>query len=191
MAVTSERVGLVEVEPADLRAMLGRGEALVVDVREPDEFAREHIEGALLIPLSRLHPAQIPADDGRVVVLHCRSGSRSTRAANLLLGSGRGTVRHLKGGLAAWRAAGLPVVEDRRVPISIMRQVQIAAGSLVVLGTVLGAWVSPWFLVLSGFVGAGLVFAGATGTCGMAALLGLMPWNRAVRGGGAGQSSAG
>ncbi|HEX2527584.1 MAG TPA: rhodanese family protein [Geminicoccus sp.] len=80
----------------------------------------------------------------------------------------------VEGGLEAWKRAGLPVEQDRRQPIEVMRQVQIAAGSLVLLG----ALVTPWFYALAGFVGAGLVFAGVTGTCGMASLLRHMPWNR-------------
>jgi hypothetical protein len=82
--------------------------------------------------------------------------------------------------LDAWKRAGLPVAEDRRQPLELMRQVQIAAGSLALLGAVLGAAVNPWFHALSGVVGAGLVFAGVTGTCGMATLLRQMPWNRAA-----------
>ena len=84
----------------------------------------------------------------------------------------------LDGGLDAWKKAGLPVTLDRSQPIDIMRQVQIVAGSLVLTGVVLGALVSPGFYALSGFVGAGLLFAGASGFCGMARLLAVMPWNQ-------------
>jgi rhodanese-related sulfurtransferase len=86
----------------------------------------------------------------------------------------------VEGGLDAWRKAGLPVQEDRRQPIEVMRQVQIAAGSLVLLGVLLGAFVAPGFYALSGFVGAGLVFAGVSGSCALASLLRAMPWNRAA-----------
>jgi rhodanese-related sulfurtransferase len=86
----------------------------------------------------------------------------------------------LMGGLDGWKAAGLPTLVDRSAPIELQRQVQIAAGSLVVLGVALSVWVSPWFMLLSGFVGAGLIFAGVTGTCGMARFLSCMPWNRRV-----------
>ena len=86
----------------------------------------------------------------------------------------------VEGGLDAWRKAGLTVALDRSQPIDIQRQVQIGAGSLVVLGVVLGVLVHPGFLALAGFVGAGLVFAGVTGFCGMAKLLAVMPWNRRV-----------
>jgi rhodanese-related sulfurtransferase len=90
----------------------------------------------------------------------------------------RGDAVLLDGGLAAWKHAGLPVVADRRAPLPIMRQVQIAAGSLVLLGVILAVLVSPWFMALSAFVGAGLVMAGVTGFCGLANLLAHMPWNR-------------
>ena len=83
-----------------------------------------------------------------------------------------------EGGLDAWKKAGLPVSFDRSKPIDIMRQVQIAAGSLVLIGVMLGFLVNPGFYALSGFVGAGLLFAGVSGFCGMARLLGVMPWNR-------------
>ena len=80
--------------------------------------------------------------------------------------------------LDAWTAAGLPVEEDRNAPLELMRQVQIAAGLLVLTGVGLGFAASPAFFGLAGFVGAGLTFAGATGWCGMAKLLAAMPWNR-------------
>jgi rhodanese-related sulfurtransferase len=84
----------------------------------------------------------------------------------------------LEGGLEAWKAAGLPVVRDARAPLELMRQVQIAAGALALLGFTLGVLVHPAFHVKSGFVAAGLVLAGVTGWCGMAKLLAVMPWNR-------------
>ena len=91
------------------------------------------------------------------------------------------TAYVVDGGIEAWKQAGLPVARNARAPLELMRQVQIAAGSLILLGAVLAATLSPWFLLLSGFVGAGLVFAGVSGFCGMALLLARMPWNRAMR----------
>jgi rhodanese-related sulfurtransferase len=84
----------------------------------------------------------------------------------------------VEGGIEAWKKAGLPIAKDRSQPIEIQRQVQIAAGSLVLLGVVLGLAVSPAFYAVSAFVGAGLTFAGFSGWCGMATLLARMPWNR-------------
>ena len=84
----------------------------------------------------------------------------------------------LEGGLDGWKKAGLTTNADRKAPIDIMRQVQITAGSIVVTGAVLAMTLNPAFVWLSAFIGAGLVFAGSTGWCGMAKLLSAMPWNR-------------
>jgi rhodanese-related sulfurtransferase len=112
------------------------------------------------------------------VIFHCQSGRRTTANAAQLIAAGFRETYVLEGGLSGWRDAGLPSHLDRSKPIELQRQVQIAAGSLVVLGVVLAALVSPWFVLLSAVIGSGLVFAGATGTCGMARLLMLMPWNK-------------
>ncbi len=172
---------LKEVSPVQLKKWLDEGTAVVVDVREPDEHAAERIAGAKLVPMSTFHPENVPTDGARRVVLHCRSGTRARQAANLLINAGQKDVWCLMGGLKGWTDAGLPVERVGRVPISIMRQVQITAGSLVLAGTLLGVFVHPWFLALSAFVGGGLAFAGISGTCGMAALLEKMPWNKAFR----------
>lgn len=169
-----------DVDAAVLRGWLDRGDAVLVDVREPGEHAAERIEGAVLVPLSAFDPRAVPDADGRRLVLYCRSGNRSGQAGRRLLAAGFPEVHHLRGGLLAWREAGCPVEASAggsRLP-DLLRQVQMTAGSLVLLGTVLGAVASPWFLLLSGGVGAGLVYAGASGTCGMAMLLARMPWNR-------------
>lgn len=172
---------VVEIDAATLRQWIEQGRAVVVDVREPDEHARERIPGSRLVPLSRFDPAQVPAPPDANVVLHCKGGVRSAQAAARLVGAGRAGVMHLKGGLDAWKSAGGPTEQNPRVPISIMRQVQITVGVLV-LATCALAWLaSPYFLALTAVLGAGLLFSGATGTCGMAAVLALMPWNRAVR----------
>jgi len=153
--------------------------AVLVDIREADEHAREHVPGVRHHALSKL--SAIDTADARAVIFHCRSGARTAANASRLAGAAGCDAYVLEGGIDAWKKAGLPVTTDTRQPIEIMRQVQITAGSLVVLGVVLGIWVAPAFLALSAFVGAGLVFAGASGWCGMAKLLGLMPWNRAVK----------
>ncbi|MFN9060031.1 MAG: rhodanese-like domain-containing protein, partial [Pseudanabaena sp.] len=112
------------------------------------------------------------------VVLYCRSGNRSHRAAEKLIDAGYAEVTHLKGGIKAWRSQGMPIKANKNAPISIMRQVQITAGSLVFFGTILSATVSPWFMLLTGFVGAGLMFAGISNTCAMANLLSMLPYNQ-------------
>ena len=110
------------------------------------------------------------------VYLICRSGSRGRQACEKFLAAGYDNVVNVEGGTLEWERAGLPVVRGRKT-VSLERQVRIAAGLLVVMGTGLGAFVHPGFLALSAFVGAGLVFAGITDTCGMGMLLARMPWN--------------
>lgn len=171
---------LKTVTPEEAARMLHEG-ATLVDVREPDEHARARIPGARNLPLSRLEEAEFAVHEGKPVLFHCRSGARTEgHAGRLAARAGTCEAFIVAGGLEAWRRAGLPVAEDRRQPLELMRQVQIAAGSLVLLGVVLGALVSPLLYGIAAFVGAGLVFAGVSGTCGMAALLRRMPWNRSV-----------
>ncbi|MCJ2542614.1 rhodanese-like domain-containing protein [Thermostichus vulcanus] len=170
---------LKEIDALTLKQWLDQGRVKLIDVREPSEYAEERIPGAINMPLSTFDPTQVPASTPeQPVVMQCRMGSRSIQASCQLLDKGWPEVINLKGGIEAWKSAKLPVTRTRNAPISLMRQVQIAAGSLVLLGTLLGAWVNPAWLLLSGFVGAGLVFAGVTNTCGMALLLARMPWNR-------------
>ena len=168
-----------EIDAHSAHEQIERDEAVLVDVREPDEHARERIEGAQLHPLSRFDPAAIQRKPGQKVILHCRSGKRSLDALRTLR-EHDGTVeaRSLAGGIIDWKKCGKPVQFNRTAPLPIMRQVQLAAGAIVLAGTLAGAFVSSWLLLVPGFVGSGLIFAGATGTCGLASLLGVMPWNR-------------
>lgn len=170
---------LKTITPDEAARLLREGGATLVDVREPDEHARERIPGAQNLPLSKLEEAEVALHGGKPVLFHCRSGARTgVNAARLAAKAGLVNAYVIEGGLDAWKRAGLPVAEDRRQPLELMRQVQIAAGSIVVLGVVLGALVAPAFYALAGFVGAGLIFAGVTGTCGLARVLRAMPWNR-------------
>jgi rhodanese-related sulfurtransferase len=161
------------ISPAEARELVSKG-AKLIDIRGADEFARARLPGAENRPLDALGAV---AHDGPVV-FHCRSGMRTAAHADRLAGVCGGESYIVEGGLEGWRKAGLPVEETRGAPLEIMRQVQIAAGTLVLLGVILGFAVAPAWFALSGFVGAGLAFAGVTGWCGMATLLGMMPWNR-------------
>lgn len=169
---------LTPMSPLDLKRRLDAGEAVLIDVRESDEHAREHVLGARLAPLSAIDSHDFDRDHDKIAVFHCRSGMRTQANAARLLGRGFREAYYLDGGLDAWKAAGLPVHANRRAPLEIMRQVQIAAGVLILTGVLLGALVNPAFYGLSAFIGAGLAFAGVTGWCGMAMLLKAMPWNR-------------
>lgn len=155
-----------------------KGQALFLDVRTPAEFEDAHIDGAVLHPVTELKPSEVQAalQGKSCCVVVCGSGGRATKAAQQLAAANIAGLRVLEGGMKAWRAQGLPVVEGKKT-ISIERQVRIGAGSLVVLGSLLALLVNPAWIALSAFVGAGLVFAGVTDTCGMALVLARMPWN--------------
>ena len=166
---------MTTLTPAQARDLLAEG-ALLVDIRESDEHRRMRIPGARNIPLSSL--ARIDTAHAKAIVFHCRGGTRTAAHASRLRAAADCPVFLLDGGIEAWRAAGHPVELDRRQPIEVQRQVQIAAGALVLTGVALGFAVAPAFFGLAAFVGFGLVGAGATGWCGLAQLLRSMPWNR-------------
>jgi len=162
-----------------LADQLGAHRVTVIDVRELMEYASGHIAGSLNVPLARLPQAELPRGP---LVLVCQSGNRSAQGVQTLQQQGHpDVVNDLEGGLPSWQQAGLPLERFRNAPLPLMRQVQIAAGSLVLLGLILSHTVAPAWILLTWFVGAGLVFAGISGFCGMARLLALMPWNRVSR----------
>jgi rhodanese-related sulfurtransferase len=175
-------VSVATITPRELEAIYRRGSPVdLIDVRTPVEYQEVHAEPARLVPLDRLDPKAFMkarnATKNDPVYIICRSGSRAREACEKFLAAGYDNVVSVEGGTLEWARAGLPVIRGPSM-ISLERQVRIAAGSLVVLGTALGGFVHPAFLALAAFVGAGLVFAGITDTCGMGLLLARMPWNR-------------
>lgn len=181
----SSTSGVREVSPQEVSQWLARGECVLVDVREPDEHAREHIPGAKLLPLSKFDVQQLRSlvRPGQKLVLHCKSGKRSAdacRMASSLSASGI-DVMMVTGGIEAWKQANLQTVLNTSVSgISVMRQVQLVIGLCVLTGSALAYFVNPLFIIIPAFFGAGLTFAGATGTCALASLIARMPWNRAA-----------
>ncbi len=167
-------MSLPTVSPIEAKRLIDRG-ATLIDIRGADEHAREWIPNACNRPLGELTKLNVSAAP---VIFHCRAGNRTALNAEKLATTAGCEAYVLDGGIEAWKRAGLPVVTDRTQPIEIMRQVQITAGSLVLLGMLLGYVAQPAFYLISLFMGGGLVFAGFTGWCGMAKLLAFMPWNR-------------
>lgn len=153
----------------------------LIDVRTPIEFRELHLANAVNVPLDALDPSEVMRTraDGKEgpIYLICRSGSRGRQACEKFLAAGYANVINVEGGTMACAELGLPVIRGQKT-ISLERQVRIAAGSLVLIGAVLSWVVHPAFIGLSAFVGAGLVFAGVTDTCGMGLMLARMPWNR-------------
>jgi rhodanese-related sulfurtransferase len=167
--------------PSEVLARMAREPAaLLIDVRTPAEFGELRAEPARSLPLPDVSPAALAAlghAPGAPLFVLCQSGKRAEAACRRLAESGVAALV-VEGGTEAWAAAGLPVVRGAKSVIGIERQVRIGAGALVFLGVVLSATVHPGFVWLAGFVGAGLVFAGVTGFCGMGLLLAKAPWNR-------------
>lgn len=155
--------------------------AKFIDIRSPEEFSRERLEHSTNIPAEELAIMQmLPSHlvSAPCLIFHCQSGFRTKNAIDDIdkFAEDSRKVYILEGGLNAWKNQGYATDFDPKQPLPIMRQVQVAAGSLVLLGTVL-AFFSKFFLLITAFVGGGLVFAGLTGFCGMAKVLEKAPWN--------------
>lgn len=167
------------VSPSDAAALVRAGKGWIVDVREVDEYKREHVAGSSLGPTTVVTPAHMPAPHaGKTMLVMCRSGARATRVAEAMRALGREDVAVLQGGIVGWEKAGLPVERGASAPLPLMRQVMITVGTLLLGMTALAVWVNPWWVLGAGAMGAGLLFAGLTGICALAALLSVMPWNR-------------
>ncbi len=168
--VEVERLQRLREEGADIR---------LLDVRTPAEFESAHIRGAYNVPLDTLgeHREELRSHVEEPVVLVCRSGQRARRAEQALREIGMENLHVLEGGIAAWEAAGQPV-ERGRQRWSLERQVRLAAGSLVLAGTLGGMLVSAPLVWLAALIGAGLAFSAATDTCGMGMVLSRLPYNR-------------
>lgn len=172
------------ISPNELGNLVESGRSVhVIDVRTPVEFREVHATCAKNFPLDKLDPAEVAKTrngSSDPIYVICKSGARGKQACEKLISAGHANIVNVDGGTMAWEKAGLPVVRGKKA-MSLERQVRIAAGSLVFTGVVLSVFVHPYFIGLSGFVGAGLVFAGVTDTCAMGMMIAKMPWNQ-VRG---------
>jgi rhodanese-related sulfurtransferase len=168
------------IRAQELAALAQGGRTVeLIDVRTPVEFREVHATIARNVPLDQLAPPALLTGRTSTEPLYfiCRSGSRAKQACERLHAAGFANAVNVEGGTLAWVENGLPVVRGKKA-ISLERQVRIAAGSIVLVGVSLGWFVHEAFLGLAAFVGAGLVFAGITDTCGMGLLLARMPWNQ-------------
>ena len=167
------------ITPQQLSQRITSGAIELIDVRTPAEFREVHLECARNVPLDQLDPQAIARErgaGGEPLYVICKAGGRGQQACDRLQAAGLTNVVNVEGGTQACVQAGLPVVRGKKA-MALERQVRIAAGSLVLLGFAL-SFLHPYFIGLSAFVGAGLVFAGVTDTCAMGMLIARMPWNR-------------
>ena len=154
-------------------------DTVIVDIRNPEEVAREHIASAINMPVNQLNKINCEKlKNAKTVIFHCQGGIRSKQAQAVIEKLSLNNPLLLTGGLNAWKVSGGKTIVNKKAALPIMRQVQMTAGSLVLIGIILGYFISPYFNWLSAFIGAGLVFSGVTGTCGMAGLLMRLPYNR-------------
>ena len=167
------------ISPAELQKILtAQPSSPVIDVRTPVEFAEVHVPQARSVPLDELKTGSLQLPKDQPVYLLCRSGQRATKAAEKLATEGFLQPVVVEGGTLAWIEANLPVTRGQTKVISLERQVRIAAGAIVLTGVLLARFVNFNFIWLSGFVGAGLIFAGITDFCGMGLLIAKLPWNK-------------
>lgn len=154
------------------------GKAFLIDVREPSEYKEKNIPGALNVPLGNLDPEALKGLEGKILVIHCQAGNRSAKAAEKLSAC-TGEIYDLEGGIQNWEKCGMGVCSNGKcAKLPLMRQVQLTIGLFVIAGCVLTYFVNPAFLIIPFLMGLGLTNAGLTGWCGLAKLLGFMPWNR-------------
>jgi rhodanese-related sulfurtransferase len=174
---------MTTITPRQLHDRLRQGERLhLIDVRTPAEHAEVHVPDVHLAPLDRLDATRLASVNGftkdQPLYIFCRTGNRAKQAAEKLEKSGYQQCHVVEGGTMAWAEAGLPVNRGTSKVISLERQVRMAAGAIVLTGVLLAQFANPAFIWLSGFAGAGLLFAGLTDWCGMGMLIAKMPWNQ-------------
>ena len=171
--------GIPIIPPSKAREIaIEHSTAILLDVRTPNEFSARRALGARNIPLDALETLADSLPKNTPLLLLCERGGRASIAATKLQEHGFKDLHVIEGGTEAWASLGLPVEGSGRKTISIERQVRIGAGIMVLTGVILGFLIHPGFFTLSGFVGAGLVFAGITDWCGMGLMLAKAPWNR-------------
>lgn len=168
---------ITDIKSEKLKELISEGHCYIIDVREPDEYKSGHIPGAQNIPLGTISPDTLAHLDGKKIIFYCQSGIRSLKFCNKAVDILKTEVFNLEGGLPEWKKLGKKVVKQG-CGFSIIQQVHMIVGSMVLLGVVLSQLHHELWMYFSAFFGAGLFFAGLTGWCGMAKLLFLMPWNK-------------
>lgn len=171
----------MNIQPGELNQLIeSDSRPLILDVRSPAEFRQMSLPDSKSMPLDQLDIEQVRkmADGHKECVVVCYTGKRSAEACRKLREAGIEGVRSLEGGLELWERKNLALERSETGGFSIIRQVHIVVGAMVVIGVLLTVYLSPWWAILPGFFGAGLLFAGLSGFCGMGLMLSKMPWNK-------------
>jgi rhodanese-related sulfurtransferase len=170
------------ISPREFNQLAKEKNLFVIDVRTPVEYAQVHAQPAILEPLDKLDPQAVASKHGftkqDAVYVICKSGGRAKTAGQKFIDAGFEHVISVDGGTDAWVAADLPVIRSQSKVLPLQQQVFVVVGTMILAGVLLGHFVHPAWLILSGFAGCGLLFAGLTGYCGMAMVLAKMPWNQ-------------
>lgn len=171
----------------DALELIKNGNAILIDVREPDEFRSEHITYAMSIPLGSLRHGleSLELSPSTIILFQCLKGTRGQTACECAqkMNLPQNTIMNIEGGIKAWKENGLPIVrvsdQKQLHPVSLFKQVQIVVGFLIAFCVTIGFLMeAKSAFALAGVFGAMLLFAGITGWCGLAILLSKMPWNQ-------------
>lgn len=176
--------GINIITPQQAQEWLNQGSAILIDVREPDEFMAEHIPHAISIPLGSiellLEHIQIPPH--KKLLFQCLKGGRAQQACNIIHNKTNNAyeIYNIAGGITGWKESGLAVIgqTSKKTIISLFRQVQIIIGTLLVTLLTIGlaGYTIAFFIAI--IISAALLTAGITGWCGLMLLLQRMPWNK-------------
>lgn len=162
---------------SELKNLLEKGEALLIDVREVEEYKFEHISGSILLPLNEISVEKIPSRS-KPIILYCRSGKRSTYAAQKLLEQDPNLeIFSLEGGIIAWRTEELPTKSISRQILSVEQQMRLLLGSSILIALI-GIIINPIFHLLILLIALEQIYAGLTNRCWIVYLISKMPWNK-------------
>lgn len=176
LEVTMSAINTIDAATAK---QLHASSAMFIDVREPAEHNTKHIPSSLLMPLGKINAADLAAFDTDNIVIYCQKGMRGNKACEKLLEQNPKLKLHnVAGGIEAWEAANFEIAKGTSNVLPLDRQVQITIGTLVFCFSLLAHFYSANFNFAAAFIGAGLLFAGLSGFCGLARLLAMAPWNK-------------
>ena len=175
----SKKPVIQSIDAKTAKKWLDKNEAIIIDVREPEEYATSHISGATLLPLATIDKDKLPETDKKKIIIHCQLGKRGGMACEkLLLSDPNLEIYNLEGGIIAWQKAGFKVERWTEDMVSVERQIPIIAGSVVLFGVVTGYLISSIFLLLAAAAGGALLYSGLEGTSRLENILKKMPWNQ-------------